>query len=127
MESRHWLKPSREKGISSSAMDIFPTILNFIVYFFFCFYLIKSKSYIDKYFISPYEIIIFLGIFCLILLLIFEPITFFIQCDNPVMCYEGHFAGIISGFCKDKIKEYSDAWIVLKVIPRWLPILRFMR
>ena len=77
---------------------IFPTILNFIVYFFFCFYLIKSKSYIDKYFISPYEIIIFLGIFCLILLLIFEPITFFIPCDNPVMCYEGHFAGIISGF-----------------------------
>jgi hypothetical protein len=77
---------------------IFPTILNFIVYFVFCFYLIKSKSYIEKYFISPYELIIFLGIFCLVLLFIFEPITFFIPCDNEVMCFEGHFAGIISGF-----------------------------
>ena len=77
---------------------IFPTILNFIVYFFFCFYLIKCKYYIEKYFISPYELIIFLGIFCLILLLILEPITFFIKCKNAVMCHEGHFAGIISGF-----------------------------
>ena len=76
----------------------FPTILNFIVYFFFCFYLIQCKYYIEKYFISPYKLIIFLGSFCLILLFIIEPITFFIKCDNPVMCYEGHFAGIISGF-----------------------------
>ena len=77
---------------------IFPTILNFFVYFFFCFYLIKCKYYIEKYFISPYELIIFLGIFCLILLFLLEPITFFISCDNPIMCYEGHFAGIITGF-----------------------------
>ena len=77
---------------------IFPSILDFIVYFLFCFYLIKSKKYIEKYFISLYEVIGYLGLFCTILLLIFEPITFFIKCDNDIACYDGHLAGIISGF-----------------------------
>ena len=77
---------------------IFPTIFNFIAYLFFCFYLIKSKVYIEKYFISIYELICYLGLFCLIILLILEPISFFIPCNHPIICYEGHFAGIISGF-----------------------------
>ena len=77
---------------------LFPSILNFIVYLIFCYYLIQAKSYIEKYFISPYELLIILGSLGLILLFIFEPITFFIPCDNIVMCYDGHFAGIISGF-----------------------------
>ena len=77
---------------------IFPSFVDFIVYFFFCFYLIKSKNYIEKYFISLYEIIGYLGLFCTILLVIFEPITFFIKCDNDIACYDGHLAGIISGF-----------------------------
>ena len=74
--------------------------------------LIKSKNYIEAFFISPYELIIFLGIFGLIILLIFEPITFFIPCDYPVMCYEGHFAGTISGF---KLLASSKAIIVYSI------------
>ena len=81
----------------------FPTILNFIVYLIFCYYLIQAKSYIEKYFISPYELLIYLGSLGLILLFIFEPFTFYISCNNPVMCYDGHFGGIISGF-----KQISD-------------------
>ena len=77
---------------------IFPTILNTIVYCPFCYYIIKSKYFIEKYFISPYELIIYLGIFCTGLLIIFEPISFYIPCENEIICYEGHFAGIISGF-----------------------------
>ena len=75
----------------------FPTLLNFIVYCPFCFFLVKGKSYIEKYFVSSYELIIYLGIFCLSLLIIFEPISFFIPCNNEIMCFEGHIAGIISG------------------------------
>lgn len=81
----------------------FPSILNFIVYLIFCYYLIQAKSYIEKYFISPYELLIYLGSLGLILLFIFEPFTFYISCNNPVMCYDGHFGGIISGF-----KQISD-------------------
>lgn len=79
---------------------ILPTITNFIVYCIFCLCLIKAKSYVEKYFISIYELIIFLGIFCLTLLLLFEPITFLISCDRDVICYKDdhHFAGIITGF-----------------------------
>ena len=77
---------------------IFPTLLNFIVYCPFCFFLVKGKSYIEKYFVSSYELIIYLGLFCLSLLIIFEPISFFIPCNNEIMCFEGHIAGIISGF-----------------------------
>ena len=77
---------------------IFPTILNCLVYFPFCYFLVQAKLYMEKYFISAYEMIVFLGIFCTALLLILEPITFFIQCKKKIMCYEGHFAGIISGF-----------------------------
>ena len=65
--------------------------------------LIQAKSYIEKYFISPYELLIYLGSLGLILLFIFEPFTFYISCNNPVMCYDGHFGGIISGF-----KQISD-------------------
>ena len=90
---------------------IFPSILNFIVYLFFCYQLVKAKYYIEKYFISIYKLIVFLGTLGLILLLIFEPITFFIPCDNAVMCYDGHFAGIISGF-----KQLSGTLIGLKII-----------
>ena len=84
---------------------VFPTILNCLVYFPFCYFLIQAKLYMEKYFISAYELIVFLGIFCTLLLLILEPITFFIPCKKKVMCYQGHFAGIISGFkqCSDKI------------------------
>ena len=77
---------------------IFPTLLNFIAYCPFCFFLVKGKSYIEKYFVSSYELIIYLGLFCLSLLIIFEPISFFILCNNEIMCFEGHIAGIISGF-----------------------------
>ena len=77
---------------------IFPTLLNFIVYCPFCFFLVKGKSYMEKYFVSSYELIIYLGLFCLSLLIIFEPISFFIPCNNEIMCFEGHVAGIITGF-----------------------------
>ena len=77
---------------------LYPTFLNIIFYFIFCYHLVKAKVYVEKYFISPYELMIYFGSIGLILLLIFEPITFYISCDIPVMCYEGHFAGIISGF-----------------------------
>ena len=77
---------------------ILPTILNFIVYSIFCFHLVKAKQLIEKYIIPPFLLIFSLGSFCLILLLIFEPFTFLIHCDNAVICYEGHFAGIITGF-----------------------------
>ena len=76
---------------------IFPTILNSLVYFPFCYFLVQAKLYMEKYFISTYEIIVFLGVFCTVLLLILEPITYLIPCKKKIMCYEGHFAGIISG------------------------------
>ena len=78
---------------------IFPTILNFIVYCTFCFFLIKGKNYIEKYFISAYELLVYLGLLCIGLLFIFEPITFLISCkNNEQICYNDHFAGIIYGF-----------------------------
>ena len=45
-----------------------------------------------------------MGLFCLSFLIIFEPITFLIPCEsknsaiNDVICYDKHFAGVISGF-----------------------------
>ena len=81
---------------------IFPTLLNFIVYCPFCYFIVKGKSYIEKYFVSSYELIIFLGLFCLSLLMIFEPISFYIPCNNEIMCFEGHIAGIISGIRQTK-------------------------
>ena len=80
---------------------LYPTILNFIVYCPFCYFLVKGKSYIEKYFISIYQLILYLGIFCLILLFILEPISYYIPCDyddNKYICDDKHFAGIISGF-----------------------------
>ena len=90
-------------GIDTNGLDvlrdiIYPTILNFVVYLLFCYQLVKAKYYIEKYFISLYQIMFALGSIGLILLLIFEPITFFIPCDNIIICSEGHFAGFISGF-----------------------------
>ena len=79
---------------------LFPTILNFVVYCPFCYFLVKGKSYIEKYFISIYQLILYLGIFCLILLIILEPISYYIPCDyddNKYICDNKHFAGIISG------------------------------
>ena len=81
--------------------DLFyPSLLNFFVYGPFCFFLIKGKAYIEKYFISAYELIIYLGLLSLSILIIFEPISFFISChdDKKMYCYNNHFAGIISGF-----------------------------
>ena len=78
---------------------IFPTLLNFIVYPIFCYCLIKTKYYMEKYFISPYFFILNLGIFCIGLLIIIEPITFFIPCNyEMVICDEENknFAGIIT-------------------------------
>lgn len=81
---------------------IYPSLLNLVVYGPFCFFLVKGKAYIEKYFISIYELILFLGILCLSILIIFEPISFFISCEDKkhdkMYCYEDHFAGILSGF-----------------------------
>ena len=74
--------------------------MGYLERYIFSFYF---KSYIEKYFISPYELIIYLGTLCVFWLAIFEPVTFYIYCDNPVICYEGHLGGIISGF-----KQISD-------------------
>ena len=79
---------------------IFPTLLNLIIYCPFCYYLVLSKTFIEKYFISAYALIFFLGLFCLSLLVLFEPITFFIPCpvdQSNALCFDNHFAGIISG------------------------------
>ena len=93
------------KGGSVILRDfVYPSLLNLIVYCPFCFYLVLGKSYVEKYFISPYEHILYLGIFCLSLLIIFEPITFYIPCSiedtniDNIICDNKHFAGIISGF-----------------------------
>ena len=71
---------------------IFPTLLNFIAYCSFCFFLVKSKQYIENNFISIYELIIYLGIFCSSLLMILEPFYFFIKCKNRIVCPNGYFA-----------------------------------
>ena len=78
---------------------IIPFIIDFFLYLIFTFFLIKSKIIIEKYFISPYEMIFYLGILGAILLLIFEPITFFIKCNNEhsLLCYKGKLGGIIIG------------------------------
>ena len=92
---------------------LYPTILNFIVYCPFCYFLVKGKSYIEKYFISTYQLILYLGIFCLILLFLLEPISYYISCNdnnnkNPYLCFDGHLAGIISGF-----RKLSDIYDIL--------------
>lgn len=84
---------------------IIPFIIDFFLYLIFTFFLIKSKIIIEKYFISPYEMIFYLGLLGAILLLIFEPITFFIKCNNEqsLLCYKGKLGGIIIG-----IKQLSS-------------------
>jgi hypothetical protein len=92
----------------------FPTILNFLVYFIYCYHLVKAKYYIEKYFISPYELMVYLGTIGLLLLFIFEPFTYYISCDNIIMCSEGHFAGIILGFQQINDKKgvlISIGWV----------------
>ena len=108
---------------------IFPSILNFVVYLIFCYDLVKAKQLIEKYFITPFLLIFSLGFLGLILLLLFEPITFVISCDYPVMCYEGHFAGIISGFnqisnIKQSIIVFSGLILLfMTVLGLWLTII----
>ena len=108
---------------------ILPTILNFIVYSIFCFHLVKAKQLIEKYFITPFLLIFALGSFGLILLLIFEPFTFLISCDNKVICYEGHFAGIISGFNQlSNIKEaiiafFCAVFLFMTAFGLWLIVI----
>ena len=94
------IKYIKNKGNYSSFNDfIFPNLLNLIIYCPFCYYLVLSKNFIEKYFVSAYSLIFFLGLFCLSILVLFEPITFFIPCPvDSVICYNKHFAGIISGF-----------------------------
>ena len=93
---------------------IFQTILNFIVYLIFCYQLVKAKYYIEKYFISVYEMLFSLGSIGLIVLLIFELITFFIPCDNNTLCSEGHFSGFISGFKQlSNPIEYLNSFLVM--------------
>lgn len=87
---------------------IFPTLLNFIVYCIFCYCLIKTKYFMEKYFIISYYLIVYLGIFCIGLLIIIEPITFFIPCNyEMVICDEKNkrFAGIITAL--SNIDNYS--------------------
>ena len=57
---------------------------------------------------------LYLGTIGLILLFIFEPITFFIPCNIEEICYEGHFAGIISGFkLLSDLKDYMFVFCFL--------------
>lgn len=93
-----YIKYKEGQDISPLKDFILPTLLNLLVYCPFCLFLVQSKEYIEKYFVSPYQMIFYLGIFCLSILIIFEPITFLISCEQKVICNEGHFAGIISGF-----------------------------
>ena len=93
---------------------VFPTVLNFIVYLLFCYQLVKAKYYIEKYFISIYEILFSLGSIGLIIILIFELISFPIPCENNVICSDGHFAGIISGFKQFSSSiEYLNSFLVM--------------
>ena len=108
---------------------VFPTILNIIVYSIFCFHLVKAKQLIEKYFITPFLLIFSLGSFGLILLLIFEPFTFLISCENKIICYEGHFAGIISGFNQlTNIKEaiiafFCAVFLFMTAFGLWLTVI----
>ena len=52
----------------------------------------------EKYFISPYELTFYLGVFGTVILILFEPFTFLIPCDKEVICHDGHFGNIINGF-----------------------------
>ena len=95
---------------------IFPNLLNFIFYFVFCYFIVKGKFYIEKYFISSYELILYLGIIGSILLLLFEPITFFIPCENPGMCNNGHLSGIISGFYQTNATHLGYLYFFIIII-----------
>lgn len=93
---------------------IFPTLLNFIVYCLFCYCLVKAKFYVEKYFISAYELIFYLGLFCTILLFILEPFTFLIPCNYANMsCNEESkcLAGIIYGI--KNIDSTEEIWYTL--------------
>ena len=81
---------------------VIPNLANLVAYCPFCFYLVLSKQFMEKYFISPYEFIFYLGIFGTAVLVLLEPFTFLIPChlDN-VVCNDGHFGNIIYGFRKN--------------------------
>ena len=80
---------------------IIPNILNLFAYCPFCFFLVKSKEYMEKYFISPYVFVFYLGVFGTALLILFEPFTFLIHCEQKVICNDEHFGNIIVGFRKN--------------------------
>lgn len=65
----------KNKNWDSWSDFVFPAILNCIAYFTFCYSLIKAKFHMEKYFIFSYELIVFLGVFCTLLLPILEPVT----------------------------------------------------
>jgi hypothetical protein len=93
---------------------LFPTLLNFIAYCLYCYCLIKAKYIMEKYFILSYELIVYLGLIGIGLLIIIEPITFFISCkDESIICdtKNNHIAGIITGL--SNINEKSDVFYSL--------------
>lgn len=92
---------------------IFPTLLSIIVYCLYCYCLIKAKYYMEIYFISAYKLIFYLGLFCLGLLLITEPILYYIPCSNknPICDSEnGHLLGFFHSL---KILEKKDIFYSL--------------
>ncbi len=107
-----YIENNKEEHFDTWNNIFFPTLLNFIAYCFFCYCLIKTKYLMEKYFILTYELIVFLGLFGICLLIIIEPITFFISCDNEsIVCDKknNHVAGIITGLSNlnDKNASYS--------------------
>jgi hypothetical protein len=92
---------------------IIPTLLSIIVYCLYCYCLIKTKYYMEIYFISAYKLIFYLGLFCLGLLIITEPILYYISCSNisPICDSEnGHLLGFFHSF---KILEKKDIFYSL--------------
>ena len=91
--------------------DVFlPIILNLLAYFIYCYHLALAKFYIEKYFISLYELLFYLGSLGLIILIVFEPFTFLIPCDKETMCIDGHLSGIISGF--NMFSNFKEGFLV---------------
>ncbi len=106
----------------------FSTILCIIIYCFYCYCLVLAKYYMEKYFISAYKLIFYLGLFCLFLLIITEPITHFIPCNtfnvtNSLICdiENGHIGGLLYGF-KDA-KKYEIRYSVFLSLSLFLTCL----
>ena len=123
---KKYIELKGREGVSPLKDFIIPTLLNLLVYCPFCLFLVQSKEYIEKYFVSPYQMIFYLGIFGLSILLIFEPITFLIPCNkDSIVCDDGHFAGIISGFRQTKSYFLSFSMgfsLFLTTLGLWLTV-----